>query len=583
MPELLAQGESNGQRKRFVLTGAAKKLGRRAADSDWVIDWDPHIHGSHVTIRWQDDALHVAKLPGKTNPMFFHGTATESAVVKTGDCFVLGSTTFRVIADASLTPSSQIDVPADELTCRVEDLEAISFTDPDIRIDLLSKLPELIRRSASEEELESRVLDALLRGLPGAQSAALVQLEARSTEELPIVTVKTTSGQPIPHISRRLVYKATKKVRQGFIHDWTEKVHSESLNTGLDWALCTPLLDDQSTGYALYAAGKNTIDLVTTRRDRAKKSDLKFAGLLANIFVSLKRVLYLQAREALLRTFLCPAVIAALGKNEKDAQIALKRRKTPVTVLFCDLRGFSSKVEESTDLAAICDRASEALTVMTRNILDKDGVISDFQGDAAMGFWGWPVSDDEQVVKAARAALAIRREFDNARRQIGHRLADFSCGIGIAHGEAIAGMLGTIDQFKVGVFGPVVNLASRLEGLTKKTRASILLDENAAQKLAGCDRVAVRSLFKVQPAGMSAIVPLYELSSTDQCLSAGELEDFKAAITLFEQGDWAEAKRLFESLPNDGPSGYLCQVIDENGEEPPADWGKNQAIVMKAK
>src|SRR5262249_59577425 len=79
-----------------------------------------------------------------------------------------------------------------------------------------------------------------------------------------------------------------------------------------------------------------------------------------------------------------------------------------------------------------------------------------------------------------------------------HALAGFACGIGIANGPAIAGRLGTYDQFKVGVFGPVVNLASRLESMTKRFRASILVDEAVAERLANpkhahwvrCRRVA---------------------------------------------------------------------------------------------
>ena len=97
---------------------------------------------------------------------------------------------------------------------------------------------------------------------------------------------------------------------------------------------------------------------------------------------------------------------------------------------------------------------------MTSGIIDRDGVIGDFQGDAAMGFWGWPIPMDDQVDRAARAALDIRQGFARrARRRT--PLAGFPCGIGIAHGPAIAGRLGTSDQFKVGRLGPVVNLASR--------------------------------------------------------------------------------------------------------------------------
>jgi len=82
--------------------------------------------------------------------------------------------------------------------------------------------------------------------------------------------------------------------------------------------------------------------------------------------------------------------------------------------------------------------------------------VGDFQGDAAMGFWGWPLRQPDAVLRTCRAALAVRAEFEATE--------GFHAGIGVATGPAVAGKIGTVDQVKVTVFGPVVNLASRLEG-----------------------------------------------------------------------------------------------------------------------
>ena len=77
--------------------------------------------------------------------------------------------------------------------------------------------------------------------------------------------------------------------------------------------------------------------------------------------------------------------------------------------------------------------------------------------------------------------LAIRRDCLRAAQKPGNPLAGFACGIGIAHGRAIAGRLGTAEQFKVGVFGPVVNLAARLESMTKFFGVPILMDDVCAE------------------------------------------------------------------------------------------------------
>src|SRR6202012_5572414 len=96
-------------------------------------------------------------------------------------------------------------------------------------------------------------------------------------------------------------------------------------------------------------------------------------------------------------------------------------------------------------------RVSAALGVMTRSVLAEQGVIADFQGDAVLAFWGWPTPLADGPLAACRAALAIRESFATAAARSDHALSGFDVGIGIAHGSAIAGRLGTDQQIKIGV------------------------------------------------------------------------------------------------------------------------------------
>src|SRR4029450_2116442 len=82
---------------------------------------------------------------------------------------------------------------------------------------------------------------------------------------------------------------------------------------------------------------------------------------------------------------------------------------------------------------------------------------------------------------ACQAADTLRERFYQRSREKSGPLASFACGIGIAAGPVVAGMLGTPDQRRIGVFGPAVNLAARLESMTKQLGASILLDEHATE------------------------------------------------------------------------------------------------------
>ena len=176
-------------------------------------------------------------------------------------------------------------------------------------------------------------------------------------------------------------------------------------------------------------------------------------------------------------------------------------------MLFCDLRGFSRESErQAGDLLGLLQRVSKALGVMTHHIREQGGVVGDFQGDAAMGFWGWPLPQNDAVLRTCRAALAIRAEFEAT--------AGFQAGIGVATGRAVAGKIGTVDQVKVTVFGPVVNLASRLEGMTKILRAPILLDEATARivrRQVPRDVARVRRLAIVRPYGLDTPLEVSEL------------------------------------------------------------------------
>jgi adenylate cyclase len=273
-----------------------------------------------------------------------------------------------------------------------------------------------------------------------------------------------------------------------------------------------------------------------------------------------------------------PKVVAFLAnlRNQKVDEI-LKPSTCNITVLFCDLRGFSRLSEQNQDLQAICDRVSEALRIMTRNIIQAGGVIGDFHGDAAMGFWGWPEQTDDQIERAAGAALAILREFKQFRQIDKHSLAEFACGIGIAHGPGIAGRLGTVDQFKVTVFGPVVNLASRLESMTKYFGVPILIDENVAEGLSAIDpsRMRMRRLARVQPFGMSRTTMIHELlppGHDADTLPDSAQADYDAALENFLSGRWSVTRALIENwAATDPPSQLLLEYISTH-DVPPRPW-----------
>jgi adenylate cyclase len=330
----------------------------------------------------------------------------------------------------------------------------------------------------------------------------------------------------------------------------------------------------------VYVAGQFAASLLSDRPTAPEdlREDIRFTELVAATLNSLRQTELLQRKQAALRNFFSPQIMEAL--THEDPEVVLAPRETEVSVLFCDVRGFSRRAEqEKGNLLALLDRVSKALGVMTHHILDNDGVFGDFQGDAAMGFWGWPIAQDDAIKRACSAALAIRLAFEAAARKPDDPLAGFNVGIGLATGRAVAGRIGTVDQSKVTVFGPVVNLASRLEGMTKFLHTPILLDETTAHAVREQVSGAVarlRRIAVVRPYGIERACEVSELLPPADAypdLTDENIRDYEAALDAFISGNWSAAIELLHRVPaHDRVKDFLIVYIAQFNRTPPPGW-----------
>jgi adenylate cyclase len=236
----------------------------------------------------------------------------------------------------------------------------------------------------------------------------------------------------------------------------------------------------------------------------------------------------------------------------------------------------------------LLQRVSRALGVTTRHILDQNGVVGDFHGDAVMGFWGWPLEQPDAAARAAMAALAIRAEFETAADRTGHPLSNFRIGLGIATGRAVAGKIGTVDQVTVTVFGPVVNVAARLEGMTKFIRAPILLDEVTAAAIReqlSPSVARVRKVARIRPYGMETSLLVSELlpSAVEYPqLSDEDVAAFESAVDAMFAGDWTSAHQTLHRIPaDDRVKDFLTVYIAKHDRTPPANWDRVITLEQK--
>lgn len=582
MFELIAEGSESQHRWKHALTDRQQYVLGREPTCELVVPWDAAVSRRHLRLTAIDGHVRIERLTEATNPLFHAGEIVEHCDLHSGDQFVLGSTVFQLNRLGS-EPSATGDVPLKEVTFDAQTMRQIRFRDADRQLEVLMQLPEVISGARTDDDLFFRLTNLLLAGVSQAEAVGIVRLGSGDQVELANWTRRReTAGEFRP--SSRLVSESLRR-RCSVLHLWPTTSPQNAEYTAaaeIDWAFCTPVPDGPQATWGLYVAGKQTRPLANGNVPAAEtahlQADVKFTELVAEIISSVRRLNWLERQQAGLRQFFAPTILSALG-NELNTEV-LAPRECDVTVMFCDLRGFSHHAEESAgDLIGLLNRVSQALGVMTSHILQHRGVTGDFQGDAALGFWGWPFSSDESALQACRAALGIRKVFAETFQKFGHPLANFQMGIGLAHGPAVAGKIGTAEQVKVTVFGPVVNLASRLESMTTQLRVPILLDDSLASligKRLDPSEGRVRRLAKVLPRGIETPVMVSELLppvSDLPELTDAHLARYEEGVTEFIAGRWEAAYRCLHDMPaTDRAQDFLMALIAQHNRQAPPDW-----------
>lgn len=588
MTDLIAQGSEAHQRwRRKLPANVPFVLGREAAL--WSVAWDEHISRKHCDAVFSGGRLHVTKLPTARNPIFFHGKDSTSFSLRAGENFVIGNTMFTLVEEQALV-AHNLPRPVTEQTFTADYLKQLQYKQPDRRIEALARLPEIIAGSSSDSELSARMVNVLLTGLDRTEAAAVVIAPPKDSDAKVQVlawdrrTIDFADFAPSDRLIRQAIDSG-----ESIVHVWNNlRDATFTTSANVDWACATPVRGSACGGWALYIAGRS---LGGASSNVASPSDLrdelKFMELAAATLGALRESRLLERQSAGLAQFFSPVVLEALAGQDPDQVLA--PREADVSVLFCDLRGFSRQAEQhADDLVGMLERVSQALGVMTRHILAHGGVIGDFHGDAAMGFWGWPLSQADAAERACQAALAIRKEFIASAGDPQHPLAGFRVGIGIATGRAVAGKIGTIDQVKVTVFGPVVNLASRLEGLTKAVHTPILLDEATARIIRAQlarDIARVRRVAVVRPAGLATPLEISELLPPREdfsLLSDEHLATYEAALDMLLAKNWEKAFALLHKVPaEDRVKDFLTVFIAQHNRTPPAGWDGVIAFMEK--
>ncbi len=580
-----------------------KRLGRVPAQSDWWMP-DELISGNHATITWDGTKLNITeRTPPPTNRIYYNTNPVDQFSISPGESFVIGNTVFTLHGGGTTAGSagapdwSDVTMPAVAAVSRT-DLRKFSLdsTSAAAALRALEQVADVLRLASDEDVLFHSMLNVAMNALPRADAAAMVHVPPESTDDQPRAVVRTQVERMAGHSdrftpSRKLADKSIRREMHSIAYAWAAGLQDSSTMTvaadsrgGTPWAICTPLQD--GSGMGLYVAGRlpRAPDVREGKLvDRELTECQKVIELIASLIESTRKSHAMEQTLTLLRRFLPREFWNETDRNKLDAILA--PRQTDVTVLFCDLRGSCQFGESGADdLMASWNSLSYALDEMSQQIGNQEGIVAGFQGDAVMAFWGWPQGKPDRVERSAAAALKLRERFDKDGRY-----SHFGCGIGIASGSAVAGRLGSDELAKVDVFGPTVNLASRLESMTKHFSVKILIDAVTAAALEKADpqrrRFRTRKLAPIRPMGMASECTPFELLPPETApgnpMKEVVRKSWEEAMNWYTGGEWRTAKDRLQQFFAKDP--FAVMVLNEIGsqDQPPKDWSGIIAMTSK--
>ena len=252
----------------------------------------------------------------------------------------------------------------------------------------------------------------------------------------------------------------------------------------------------QATG--AIAAGNFNISLPVASRDEL--------GVLTESFNRMARSL--REKEMIKRAFtryVAREVVEEILKNPESMALTGERRQ--VTVLFCDVRGFTPMSERMSPEDVVL-LLNDFYTLMIETTFKHDGTLDKFLGDAVMAVFGAPIAHPDHSARAIRTALAMREGIAGlTERRVQQGKEPIAVGIGVSAGEAVAGTVGTEDRMEYTVIGDSVNLAARLESNAKPHQ--ILISHRTYERVR--DLVDARPLGRIRVKGKEEEVEVYEV------------------------------------------------------------------------
>ena len=313
---------------------------------------------------------------------------------------------------------------------------------------------------------------------------------------------------------------------------------------------------------------------------------LPMGGPLLAVFsadvVSLSFLSVTQGRERrkiknVLGQYVSPSVLSKVLENPTEEFMRAEvGSKEELSVFFSDIRGFTT-FAECYPVEKVVELLNSYLSAMTNIIFEKNGTLDKFIGDAIVAFWGAPLRDDKHPIRAVQSALEMQTALKHLNRENRHRnLPRLSVGIGIHTDHVILGNIGSHRKLDYTIIGDGVNLASRLEGLTKMYNTPILISQTTYDRV--MDDICCRIVDYVKVKGKRKAIRIYSVMGMPSNLGSDTAEIIhltEKAFDKYASKDFKRAEEILIQILAIKPKDYLATLLlfrcKEYQLHPPAD------------
>ena len=265
-------------------------------------------------------------------------------------------------------------------------------------------------------------------------------------------------------------------------------------------------------------------------------------------------------------TYLSPAMVEKLQKNPELLKLGGDTRE--LSIMFTDVRGFTTISEHyGKDVQGLTKIMNRYMTAMTAKIIENEGTLDKYIGDAQMAFWNAPLDDKDHALNAVKTGLEMLNDLDKFNEEISKEgIPAFGMGLGINTGDVVVGNMGSSQRFDYTCLGDAVNLASRLEGQSKNYGVRIVLGTKTAEYAK--EKYSVVEMDTIAVKGKTEGVKVY---------TVGETIKFKHDEYLKEyyRGNWKRATEWAQELIDDPKvtiKDYYHKMIERMDEGLPANW-----------